>query len=169
MMVRLAGEDLVRPVELLEQHHARELVRERHRPEREPLVAALELESRTGRRRRSRRRARPGAAPRASARTPASRTSARARRAARGSCAPGSAARPARPRAPRRARRWRGRRASSRSARRRRRTAAGCGRPRARCTSPLERLRLADPLASCSGGCRAGSARARAGPDRRRS
>src|SRR5215207_544270 len=43
MMVRLAGEDLVRPVELLDQHHARELVRERHRAERQPLVAALVL------------------------------------------------------------------------------------------------------------------------------
>src|SRR5215216_200821 len=42
-MVRLAREDLVRPVELLDEHHARELVRERHRAERELLVTALEL------------------------------------------------------------------------------------------------------------------------------
>jgi hypothetical protein len=44
MMVRLAGQDLVRPEELLEQHHAGELVRERHRAEREAVVDRLEIE-----------------------------------------------------------------------------------------------------------------------------
>ena len=34
----------MRPEELLEQHDARELVRQRHRPEREAVVGALELE-----------------------------------------------------------------------------------------------------------------------------
>src|SRR5215210_4328573 len=45
VMVGLAGQDLVRAEQLLEQHDARELVRQRHRPEREPVVAALELRS----------------------------------------------------------------------------------------------------------------------------
>ena len=40
VVVGLAGEDLVAAVELLEQHDARELVRQRHRPEREPVVDA---------------------------------------------------------------------------------------------------------------------------------
>src|SRR5205085_11506863 len=44
VMVWLAREDLVRAVDLLEQHHAGELVRQRHRAEREPHVAALEVE-----------------------------------------------------------------------------------------------------------------------------
>src|SRR5918998_1532012 len=44
MMVRLPGEDLVRAEELLDQHDAGELVRERHRTEREPLVAPVELD-----------------------------------------------------------------------------------------------------------------------------
>src|SRR3954452_4508337 len=43
-MVWLARQDLVRPVDLLEQHHARELVRERHLAEREAHVAGLEVE-----------------------------------------------------------------------------------------------------------------------------
>ena len=40
VVVGLAGEDLVRPVELLEEHDARELVGEGHRAERQPLVDA---------------------------------------------------------------------------------------------------------------------------------
>src|SRR4051812_25912013 len=44
MVVGLARQDLVGAVELLDQHHAGELVRERHRPERQRLVAALEPE-----------------------------------------------------------------------------------------------------------------------------
>ena len=73
-MVRLARQDLVRPVQLLEQHDARELVRERHRAEGEPLVGRASARCRTGRRSRSRRRGRPAGAPRASARTPPRRT-----------------------------------------------------------------------------------------------
>src|SRR3954452_15496715 len=42
-MVGLAGQDLVRAEELLEQHHAGQQVRQRQRPERDALVAALEL------------------------------------------------------------------------------------------------------------------------------
>src|SRR5688500_4388917 len=42
VMVGLAREDLVGAEELLEQHHARELVRERHRAEREPVIAAVQ-------------------------------------------------------------------------------------------------------------------------------
>src|SRR4051794_12522901 len=42
MMVGLARQDLVGPEQLLEQHHARELVGQRHRAEREPVVAALQ-------------------------------------------------------------------------------------------------------------------------------
>jgi hypothetical protein len=41
-MVGLARQDLVGPVELLEQHDARELVREGQRPERQPVVPALQ-------------------------------------------------------------------------------------------------------------------------------
>ena len=41
-MVRLAREDLVGAEELLEQDDARELVRQRHRAEREQVVVALE-------------------------------------------------------------------------------------------------------------------------------
>src|SRR3954453_10684081 len=44
MMVRLPREDLVRAEELLEQDDPRELVGQRHRPEREPVVRGLELE-----------------------------------------------------------------------------------------------------------------------------
>src|SRR3954453_571391 len=44
-MVWLAGDDLVRAVELLEQDNARELVRQRHLAEREAHVAAVEVES----------------------------------------------------------------------------------------------------------------------------
>src|SRR5918997_5129953 len=43
VVVGLAGEDLVGAVELLQQHHPRQLVRQRHRPERHPLVR-LEVE-----------------------------------------------------------------------------------------------------------------------------
>src|SRR3954467_5816942 len=43
-MVWLPRQDLVRPVDLLEQHHARELVRQRHLAEREAHVAGLEVE-----------------------------------------------------------------------------------------------------------------------------
>ena len=43
-MVWLAGNDLVRPVELLEQDDPGELVRQRHPAEREPHVAAVEVE-----------------------------------------------------------------------------------------------------------------------------
>ena len=43
MMVRLAGEELVRADQLLEQHHPRELVRERHRAERQ-LTRAQRLD-----------------------------------------------------------------------------------------------------------------------------
>src|SRR5581483_11926730 len=44
VMVWLAGEDLVRAVDLLEQHHPGELVRQRLRAEREPEIATLELD-----------------------------------------------------------------------------------------------------------------------------
>src|SRR5256885_12019633 len=40
-MVRLARQDLGRPEELLEQHHASELMRQRDRPERQERVRAL--------------------------------------------------------------------------------------------------------------------------------
>jgi hypothetical protein len=40
-MVWLAGEDLVRPKELLQQHHTRELVWKRERSERKPLIGPL--------------------------------------------------------------------------------------------------------------------------------
>src|SRR6476620_4385863 len=43
VMVRLTGEDLVRAEQLLEQHDAGQQVRQRHRSERDPLVAVLEL------------------------------------------------------------------------------------------------------------------------------
>src|SRR2546423_8217543 len=43
-MVWLAREDLVRAVQLLQQHHARKLVRQRHRPQRQPQVAFVEVE-----------------------------------------------------------------------------------------------------------------------------
>src|SRR3954470_13214869 len=45
VVVGLAGKDLVGAVELLEQHDARELVGQGHRPEREPVVDAVELEA----------------------------------------------------------------------------------------------------------------------------
>lgn len=44
VIVRLTREDLVRPVELLEQHDPGELVGQRHRSQRDPLVGALELD-----------------------------------------------------------------------------------------------------------------------------
>ena len=47
VMVGLAGEDLVGPEELLEQHDPGELVRERHRAERELVVGARRARSRT--------------------------------------------------------------------------------------------------------------------------
>ena len=53
VVVGLAGEDLVRAVELLEQHDARELVRQRHRAERERVRRRRRAPGRTGRRRRS--------------------------------------------------------------------------------------------------------------------
>ena len=43
MMVRLTGQDLVRSVELLEQHDARQQVRERRRPEAQRVVGVREL------------------------------------------------------------------------------------------------------------------------------
>src|SRR3954451_10569698 len=43
-MVWLARQDLVCPIDLLEQHDTRELVRQRHLAEREAHVAALEIE-----------------------------------------------------------------------------------------------------------------------------
>src|SRR5918992_5929837 len=43
VVVRLAGEDLVGPEQLLQQHHPGKLVGQRHRPERHPLVG-LEVE-----------------------------------------------------------------------------------------------------------------------------
>src|SRR5215204_2350089 len=45
IVIRLASEDLVSAVELLEQHHAGELVRQRDAAQREPRVAAVEVES----------------------------------------------------------------------------------------------------------------------------
>src|SRR5918994_646843 len=45
IVIRLAGQDLVGPVELLEQHDAGELVGQRHPAEREPRVAAVEVEA----------------------------------------------------------------------------------------------------------------------------
>src|SRR4051794_38234786 len=45
IVIGLAREDLVGAVELLHEDHARELVRERHRAERELEVTAVELES----------------------------------------------------------------------------------------------------------------------------
>src|SRR3954469_10183473 len=44
VVVGLVLEDLVRAEELLEQHDARELVRQRQRPERQPVVGPLEVE-----------------------------------------------------------------------------------------------------------------------------
>ena len=45
VVIGLAGQDLVTTVELLEQHDPGELVRERHRPERQPHVAVLEVDA----------------------------------------------------------------------------------------------------------------------------
>src|SRR4051794_41794596 len=45
VMVWLVRQDLVRAVELLEQHDAGELVGQRHRPERQLHVAVLEVEA----------------------------------------------------------------------------------------------------------------------------
>src|SRR5688572_22030651 len=44
IVIRLAGQDLVSPVELLEQHDPSELVRERDPPERQARVELLEVE-----------------------------------------------------------------------------------------------------------------------------
>src|SRR4051812_39692483 len=44
VVVRLARQDLVRAIQLLQQHHARQLVRQRHRPERQLLVAVLQVD-----------------------------------------------------------------------------------------------------------------------------
>src|SRR4051812_3521181 len=48
VVVGLVAEDLVGAVDLLEQHHARELVRQRHRPERQPVVDAVQLDAAEG-------------------------------------------------------------------------------------------------------------------------
>ena len=69
MMVRLAGQDLVGAEELLEQHDAGQQVRQRHRPERQPVVGPLAARCRRRRRSRSTRRGPPGGAPRASPRS----------------------------------------------------------------------------------------------------
>src|SRR3982751_6036768 len=44
VVIRLAGEDLVAAVELLEQHDASELMGQRERAEREPVVDVVEVE-----------------------------------------------------------------------------------------------------------------------------
>ena len=77
VVVRLAGEDLVRPVELLEQHDARELVRQRHRARTRASCRSAPARARAGRRRRSRGRGPPGGAPRAIRRAARRRTPSR--------------------------------------------------------------------------------------------
>src|SRR5581483_233943 len=44
IVIRLAGQDLVRTINLLEQDDARELVGQRDRPERQPVIDVLELQ-----------------------------------------------------------------------------------------------------------------------------
>ena len=107
VMVGLAGEDLVGAEELLEQHDPRELVRERHRAEREPVVAAVELCAVRAADHEADVEARPGGDPPASARTPRSRRRCHGRRAATRTHARGGGGRRRRRRPPRPRRRAR--------------------------------------------------------------